>query len=1116
MCKRLISLTSLIMVLGFLGNVTVVRADTDWTGNASDGNWQTAGNWNNGLPDAADTTLIENATAITWPTLNGGTGVCGQLRIAYTANYLGELTVTGGATLNVGDELRIGRKSTNGSGHAVGILYISGETTTINVAERIACGRHGDATIDMSGGYLHSDAELRLAYREDGSGKVYLRGGTIDLDGNPAITVGNDDVPGFALIDISGGKMLLAGDQVSMVEGFVEDGTIIAYGGQSTVLVAYDPGDDVTIVTAVSLGKARDPSPDDEATDVCRIETLSWTAPDFVPPTNGHKVFFSEDINDVRDGIGGTIQSESKYIAGELDFGQTYYWRVDEANGAEWEQGDVWQFTTEPFGYPIAGITVTASSVGEPNEDMQPVNTVNGSGLDGDLHSADMTDMWLSVPGGGGGAGNASPSGSTGPAWIAYELPRLYKLHQMLVWNYNAFTNEDRGMRNVTIEYSVDGSEYTSLGSTHEFKRAPGADDYAANTTVDFNGVVAKYIVITAGTVDGNWGGDRYGLSEVRFLHIPMRAGKPDPGVGAADVPVDAVLTWKPGRQVQRHDVYFSTDEQAVTEGSLIPDSIVAAESCRTSYTPSLLELGKTYYWKVNEVNEADDPTTWEGDVWSFTIPDHIVVDDMETYTLWNFADNNIFDVWVDGMGDCKGSGNGTGVNVYPHFDESSGGAKSMKYEYDNDRSVYNPCTNMPDQPRDHYYSEASAHVADLPSGIGADWSAGGAKALSLWFYGDPNNDVDATEQMYVKVNGVKVEYDGDMDDIRQAWWHEWNIDLASFTGVDLKNVTQISIGFGNENNTTTPGGSGTVYFDEIRLYPTRCVLSKRPADFARADYAGGDCFVDHKEFVMMGRDWHEADFSASPLMAWWKFDGDATDSSGNERNGTVFGDPIWATGDGKIGDALNFDGENDYVNIDGYKGVVGGKALTITAWIRARDNGEIVGWGGESGIDGARVEFRVNNDRLRYEIGGGNVQGETIVSDSQWHHAAVTVIRNATASYPDAIIYLDGVDNTIYSTDTAVSNAPAVYDVQIGHRYDDSGSRRFTGDIDDLRIYDKVLSQAEIVSIVDGSLGTVSEYHPIGLPTELYDAEPENSRSINALDLAEMANWWLEGRVWP
>ena len=50
----------------------------------------------------------------------------------------------------------------------------------------------------------------------------------------------------------------------------------------------------------------------------------------------------------------------------------------------------------------------------------------------------------------------------------------------------------------------------------------------------------------------------------------------------------------------------------------------------------------------------------------------------------------------------------------------------------------------------------------------------------------------------------------------------------------------------------------------------------------------------------------------------------------------------------------------------------------------------------------------------------------------------------------------------------------------------------------------------------MDGSLGTVGEYHPIGLPTELYDAEPENSRSINALDLAEMANWWLDEQLWP
>jgi len=1105
MCKKLISLTFLISFLGLAGNVGVVSA-TDWTG-AIDSDWTNPANWSPIVPVAGERVDIESTTPLTWPVLDGGTASCGELRVAYVASSIGELTVTGGATLNVGDELRFGRKES--VPRPEGKLYISGSGTQVLVAEIIECGRYGVGIIDMSGGLLHSDEQLRLAFRAGSSGRVFLRGGTIELDGDPGIRVGDDpgEIRDNTFIDISGGTIILAGNQLSSVEGFISDGTIIAYGGQSTVLVTYDPGPDVTIVEALSLSKAREPEPADKATDVCRATSLSWTAPDFVPATNGHRVFLSTDFDSVNDGIGGVIQSDSQYApAAALDFSQTYYWRVDEANGAKWEEGKVWQFTTEPIGYPIADVNATASSVGEPNEDMQPVNTVNGSGLAGELHSADMTAMWLSAAG-GGGAGNPSPSGSTGAAWIAYEFPQVYRLHEMLVWNYNAFTNENRGMRNVTIEYSLDGITYSTLGTTHELNQAPGTGDYAPNTAVDFQGATARYVVITASTVDGNWGGDRYGLSEVRFLHVPMRASKPDPGEDATGVPVDAALTWKPGRKAQMYDVYFGTDEEAVAEGGIAPEVVIAGEPCLEVYSPSL-ELGKTYYWKVDAVNEADDPSMWEGEIWSFSTPDYIVVDDMETYTVWQVADNNIFEVWVDGMGNCAGSGNGTGANVFPYFDESADGSKSMNLTYDNDRSVANPCLEgMPEQPRDYYYSEATAQIADLPSGIGSDWTTGGIRALSLVFYGDPNNDTGATEQMYIKINGVKVEYDGEMEDIKEASWHEWNIDLALFAGADLTNVTQLSIGFGDENNTTTAGGSGVVYFDSIRLHPSRCVLSKRSADFAALDYAGGDCVVNEMELEMMSANWLEGDFTAPALMAWWKLDGDTADSSGNGRNGTAFGNPAWVIGQGQIGDALNFDGIDDYVNIDGYKGVLGGRPFTITAWILCRGDGEIVGWGGPDTETGQRVEFRVNESRLRCEAGGGNVQGGTNVFDSQWHHAAVTVKRNATISHPDVTIYLDGVDDTIQTVDLDTFNAVGLYDVQIGQRYSDSGERWFTGDLDDIRIYDRVLSPAEIASIMDGSAGTVSEYHP---------TEEENFRSINFKDLAVLGNSWLDVDFWP
>ncbi|MBA7695772.1 hypothetical protein ES703_104408 [subsurface metagenome] len=264
----------MIYLISFVLLVSLTNsALADWTG-ALSSDWYNAGNWTGAVPTSGETASIDSPTPLTWPIIDGGTADTGQLRIGYTATYQGELTVTGGATLNVNGELRIGRKSNDGSGQAVGILHISGTTTTINVTERIEHGRHGHATIYMSGGYLHCDAELRLAYRFDATSTVYLSGGTIDLGANPGITVyANDGVPDTALIDISGGTLTLAGNQVSMIETFISDGIIIAYGGEGTVLLTYDGQS--TMVVAMGGPDASEPSPADEQADMPRDAVLN-------------------------------------------------------------------------------------------------------------------------------------------------------------------------------------------------------------------------------------------------------------------------------------------------------------------------------------------------------------------------------------------------------------------------------------------------------------------------------------------------------------------------------------------------------------------------------------------------------------------------------------------------------------------------------------------------------------------------------------------------------------------------------------------------------------------------------------------------------------------------
>ncbi|MCH8120793.1 MAG: discoidin domain-containing protein, partial [Planctomycetes bacterium] len=391
------------------------------------------------------------------------------------------------------------------------------------------------------------------------------------------------------------------------------------------------------VMIGIPPGSASNPGPANEATDVPRDVTLSWAPGEFAAPTNGHKVYLGQSFNDVNDATGGVAQDANSYTpAQRLDFDTTYYWRIDEVNAPPTSQiefkGEVWQFTTEPIAYAIENITATASSAHQ--ADTGPENTINGSGLDAnDLHSIEPADMWLS---------GDEPNG----AWIEYEFDKVHKLHEMRVWNHNGMLESvlGFGFKDVTIEYSTNGTDYTTLGTTHEFARAPGAIDYAHNTTIDFSSAAAKYVRLTT---NSNWGAgllDQYGLSEVRFFDIPVHAKEPDPDSGATDVAVDVTLGFRAGREAVTHDVYLSTDEQAVIDGN-VPVTTVT----ETSYGPLSLDLGTTYYWKINEVNEADTTTTWQGDIWNFSTQEFLVVDDFEGYN--DYPPDEIWSTWVDGYG---------------------------------------------------------------------------------------------------------------------------------------------------------------------------------------------------------------------------------------------------------------------------------------------------------------------------------------------------------------------------------------------------------------------------------------------------------------------------------
>jgi hypothetical protein len=524
------------------------------------------------------------------------------------------------------------------------------------------------------------------------------------------------------------------------------------------------------------------PTPDNEAVDVPRDLTLNWKAGPFAAT---HNVYLDTSFDDVNDAAPGQAVSQGQtgttfQPADLLEFGRTYYWRVDEANAPPSStviKGNVWSFTVEPYAYPITAVTATASSA---QVGMGPEKTIDGSGLTGDLHGTEPTSMWLSA--------------GAGPNWIQYEFDQVYTLHEMQVWNSNQLVESFLGFgaRKVTVGTSLDGTVWTPLADTPEFSQAPGAPDYAANTTVSLGGVQARYVKLT---IDSTWGGltPQSGLSEVRFLYVPVQARLPQPADAATGVGLEAVLDWRPGREATSHTVSLSTDRRAVADGTATARTVTDHR-----YTPDSLNLATTYYWKVDEVGAA----TYPGEVWSFTTQDYRVVDDFESYT--DKAGEEVFTTWVDGFDNPAQNGavvglatavNGTFCDTTTFYE----GRQSMPLAYDN--------TTAP-------LSE-TARTFDTPQ----DWSRYGINALVLYLYGDPAN---AAGRMYLKINGTKVIYSGNANALQSAYWTPWSIDLAA-TGANLKAVTKLTVG-------VESSGSGLVYVDEIRLYRSAPVLLEAEA----------------------------------------------------------------------------------------------------------------------------------------------------------------------------------------------------------------------------------------------------------------------------------------------
>ena len=288
------------------------------------------------------------------------------------------------------------------------------------------------------------------------------------------------------------------------------------------------------------------------------------------------------------------------------------------------------------------------------------------------------------------------------------------------------------------------------------------------------------------------------------FMVPPKTAYDPVPPDGATFLQPDVELSWSAGFGAQLHTLYLGEDFYDVNTAT---DGIAVDV---TKYTPSSIQLAKTYYWRIDESTGLE---TTKGKVWSFSIADYIIVDNFEDYDDDMDAGTTIWETWIDGVYVWT-SGSMVGY-INPPFAETIivySGSQAMPLTYDNDGTLFegeeDEVTGVP------YYSETQ-RTWEEPQ----DWTRRDVEVLTMWFYGEPDNSADL---FYVGLEDSA----GNRKDITHPNptaltvndWQQWHIPLADFTDVDPTAIKIMYIGVGDPAS-NQPGGSGLVRIDDIELH---------------------------------------------------------------------------------------------------------------------------------------------------------------------------------------------------------------------------------------------------------------------------------------------------------
>jgi hypothetical protein len=620
-------------------------------------------------------------------------------------------------------------------------------------------------------------------------------------------------------------------------------------------------------------------------------------------------------------------------------------------------------------------------------------------------------------------------------------------------------------------------------------------------------------------------------IEELYHEGLGCKAYAPNPSDGATNVDPNAVLSWSPGKGALSHDVYLGTNFNDVNDANT-SSAVYMGNFDVNSFDPCGLELKTTYYWRIDELDGSNTHKgdVWSFRTW--VMPNLVSwwkFDEGQGDIAYDSAGDNDGTIygatWTSGqiggaldfdgddyveVADDESIGGGvtssltvsmwlksnvdltTGENSYRAMEKADCyfflqgndgpiGTGGMNFLVKRSNSNYHADIGTSLNNNQWYHLVGTFNGTDIKvylNGILKDITNAGGPI-------DDDNGI-----LRIGSDDSGFYFDGTIDDVRiydralsageiEELYREGLSPKASnpspadgAAGVDPNTVLSWTPGKGalshdvylgtNFNDVNNANTSSAVYmgnFDISSFDP--CSLEKDTTYYWRIDELDGSN-------ICKGDVWSFKTWVMPNLVSWWKFDegsGDtAYDSTGN-YDGTLFGDATWA--EGKIGShALEFDGSGDYVDCGDIDEIDASTNFTFTAWINTNNisNSKLIARKGE---DYPPCYFWVNDD---YTIMFGFYRGPGVyytaattetITPAQWYLVAGTYDGQAVRTY------INGQEKAINTNATGATNSTSD-SFRIGSGYPAYPTAWFDGKIDDIRIYDRALSEGEIQQLYE------------------------------------------------